>query len=72
MFGGDKSVKFFQQLLAASEAGREELHYYTFDEAYYDPSHKLSTWINDVMHVIDSKGMTVGKFYYSLLLLLLS
>jgi hypothetical protein len=33
-FGGDKSLKFFQQWVAASIAGRQAMSYFTFGETY--------------------------------------
>ncbi|KAL6066759.1 poly(ADP-ribose) glycohydrolase [Balamuthia mandrillaris] len=47
-FGGDKALKFFQQVMAASQAGRE-IYYFTFKEKYQGtPLHLLIAQFCDI------------------------
>jgi hypothetical protein len=57
-FGGDKSLKVMQQILAASEAGRP-LQYFTFGEKYNNRSLKDS--IERVAAGAAARSLTVGK-----------
>jgi len=59
-FGGDKALKTFQQLLAASEAGREVL-YFTFGENYQ--SEPLSAQIQNLIEICHTHHLTVGDVY---------
>ncbi len=56
-FGGDKSLKVLQQMMAAAEADREVL-YHTFGEKYGDRS--LKEWITLVNELILKHHPTVG------------
>lgn len=58
-FGGNKTQKFLQQILAASESGRQ-LDYHTFDDAAI-----AKTIEKESKKMIDS-GMTVGQVYKTL------
>lgn len=57
-FGGDKSLKVLQQMMAASQADRELL-YYTFGEMYGRKS--LKEWIKLINELIAQHHPTVGK-----------
>ncbi|ELR16934.1 poly(adpribose) glycohydrolase [Acanthamoeba castellanii str. Neff] len=59
-FGGDKSLKVLQQMMAAAEADREVL-YHTFGEKYGDRS--LKEWITLVNELILKHHPTVGEVY---------
>jgi len=59
-FGGDKSLKVVQQILAASEAGRP-LQYFTFGEKFSNKSLKQS--IDELADVVRARNLTVGDVF---------
>mmetsp|Transcript_24235 Transcript_24235/g.33983 ORF Transcript_24235/g.33983 Transcript_24235/m.33983 type:complete len:479 (+) Transcript_24235:60-1496(+) len=59
-FGGDKHLKFIQQLMAASEAERE-LEYYTFNDE------KLSESLTEIYDFLVANQVTVGQLYQACL-----
>jgi len=58
-FGGDKSLKVLQQMMAAAQADRDLL-YYTFDESYCGQT--LEEWIKQINMLIDQHHPTVGEY----------
>ena len=57
-FGGDKALKIFQQIMAASVAGRDVI-YFTFGEKYKGvPLHDL---IAHSLDIAKKHNVTVGK-----------
>eukprot|EP01090_Pellita_catalonica_P006967 TRINITY_DN1739_c0_g1_i1.p1 TRINITY_DN1739_c0_g1~~TRINITY_DN1739_c0_g1_i1.p1 ORF type:complete len:403 (+),score=60.27 TRINITY_DN1739_c0_g1_i1:341-1549(+) len=59
-FGGDKSLKFFQQLIACS-AARKRMLYYTFGEDYRGVP--LETLIDNVVSICNREKFTVAHLY---------
>jgi len=55
-FGGDKHLKFFQQILAASEAGRDVL-YFTFKDV------KLENALTEFYETLIQKDLTIGTLF---------
>eukprot|EP01116_Phalansterium_solitarium_P020158 TRINITY_DN5865_c0_g2_i1.p1 TRINITY_DN5865_c0_g2~~TRINITY_DN5865_c0_g2_i1.p1 ORF type:complete len:199 (+),score=64.34 TRINITY_DN5865_c0_g2_i1:210-806(+) len=55
-FGGDKQLKFFQQLLAAAEA-RRPLHYFTFKDA------RLAQDLQAFVDKLEATKPTVAELY---------
>jgi len=59
-FGGDKGLKAIQQMMAASQAGRN-LHYYTFRERYMgEPLDKL---LSDLDDHVQQHNLTVSDLW---------
>jgi len=59
-FGGDKHLKTVQQILAATEAGRDIL-YFTFKDA------KLEATIQEFLNILEQKQVTVGQLFLAYL-----
>jgi len=55
-FGGNKCLKFLQQLMAAAEAQRE-IHYYTFRD------YKLAEEFRDIYRILLNNSVTVGDLF---------
>eukprot|EP00005_Dracoamoeba_jomungandri_P004768 CAMPEP_0174259736 /NCGR_PEP_ID=MMETSP0439-20130205/8525_1 /TAXON_ID=0 /ORGANISM="Stereomyxa ramosa, Strain Chinc5" /LENGTH=375 /DNA_ID=CAMNT_0015343749 /DNA_START=859 /DNA_END=1983 /DNA_ORIENTATION=+ len=60
VFNGDKSEKYLQQLLAASENNRQ-LYYFTFGETYRGLD--LKRWIDCLNLIFIQHSVTVGELY---------
>lgn len=56
-FGGDKSLKVMQQMMAASQAGRD-LVYHAFGTTYR--GRLLAEWIDELQGLVAARQLTVG------------
>lgn len=56
-FGGDKSLKVMQQMMAASQAGRD-LVYHAFGTTYR--GRLLAEWIDELQGLVAVRQLTVG------------
>ncbi len=56
-FGGDKSLKAVQQMMAASQAERD-LEYFTFGEKY--AGRTLEDWLLELNRFVVEHNLTVG------------
>jgi hypothetical protein len=56
-FGGDKSLKVMQQMIAASQAGRD-LVYHAFGTTYR--GRLLAEWIDELQGLVAARQLTVG------------
>lgn len=63
-FGGDKSLKVMQQMMAASQAGRD-LVYHAFGTTYR--GRLLAEWIDELQGLVAARQLTVGELYRAII-----